>query len=282
MLQVNNLIGFGAGGSPAVGPPAAGGGGGGWTPADLFSAAEVGCWYDPSNASTCWQDQAGTVPAGDGDPVGRIDDLSGNGLNAIAASAGTSPIRRTAGGFWYLDFDGSDDSLRIGSIAKPFGATLSDVLVGVAYREVTRQNSVLFSLSQDKSGGDTSTRWHAHAPWGDGTGYFDNGGATGANRVSGSWPVAAGNDLVATFKGSTTDSEQLFRVNGSAVASDATGHSVTTNANAYIASRTPSGSPQTDEMAVRVHAFVAVLSAEPTSEIQNLEAWLAGKNGTTL
>lgn len=265
-----------------VDAPMLGGGGAAWTPAQLFSSSEVGCWYDPSDASTCWQDTAATTSAADGDVVGRIDDLSGNGLNAIQATAARKPIRRTAGGVWYLDFDGSDDYLQIGSGATPLGATLADVLVGAAYREVTRQVSVLFSLSQEAAGGNAATRWHAHAPYSDGTGYFDTGGATAPNRVSGSWPVAAGNDLVATFKGSTTDSEQFFRVDGTQVAGDATGHSVTATDNAYLASRKGVGASRVEYMAVRLHAFVAVLSAEPTSEIQNLETWLASKNGATL
>lgn len=83
-----------------------------WTPARLFAASEDGFWLDPSDLSTLWQDTAGTTPAVVGDPVGRIDDKSGNGNNALQATSGNRPIlRQDADGSYYLEFDGSNDRL---------------------------------------------------------------------------------------------------------------------------------------------------------------------------
>lgn len=87
-------------------------GGDSWSPLELFAASEDGFWLDPSDLSTVWQDTAGTVPAVVGDPVGRINDKSGNGNNAIQGTAANRPIlRQDADGAYYLEFDGSNDSL---------------------------------------------------------------------------------------------------------------------------------------------------------------------------
>lgn len=51
-----------------------------------------GAWYDPSDSSTVWQDSAGTTPAGVGDPVGRIDDKSGNGNHATQTTSSARPV----------------------------------------------------------------------------------------------------------------------------------------------------------------------------------------------
>ena len=83
-----------------------------WTPRALFAAGEDGFWLDPSDLSTLWQDTSGTTPAAVGDPVGRIDDKSGNGNNAIQGTAANRPIlRQDADGAYYLEFDGSNDRL---------------------------------------------------------------------------------------------------------------------------------------------------------------------------
>lgn len=51
---------------------------GGWSPAALGASLEA--WYEPSILSSLWQDTAGTVPVTEvGQPVRRMDDLSGKG-----------------------------------------------------------------------------------------------------------------------------------------------------------------------------------------------------------
>ena len=65
--------------------------------AALFGSGEEGAWYDPSDSSTVWQDAAGTTPAGVGDPVGRIDDKSGNGNHATQTTSAARPILQQSG-----------------------------------------------------------------------------------------------------------------------------------------------------------------------------------------
>lgn len=83
-----------------------------WSPAALFSASEHGAYYDPSDLSTLFQDAAGTTPvAADGDPVGLIQDKSGNGNHATQSTSASRPLYRTDGSLHWLEFDGVDDSL---------------------------------------------------------------------------------------------------------------------------------------------------------------------------
>lgn len=92
-----------------------------WTPSRLFTASEVGVWFDPSDSTTVWQDSARTTPALKDDPVGAIDDKSGNDDHALQTTADSRPmLRQTAGGHWYLEFDGVDDFLRVAfTVAQP-------------------------------------------------------------------------------------------------------------------------------------------------------------------
>lgn len=68
------------------------------TPADIFNGAVDGVWYDPSDITSLFQDNAGTTPVtADGDPVGLMLDLSGNGFHASQATAGNRPVYKTDG-----------------------------------------------------------------------------------------------------------------------------------------------------------------------------------------
>lgn len=67
--------------------------GSGFTPLDLFANGEHGFWYDPSDFSTMFQDESGTVPVTAVEqPVGLILDKSGRGNNAIQPTATARPI----------------------------------------------------------------------------------------------------------------------------------------------------------------------------------------------
>lgn len=256
-------------------------GGSSWSPDFLFDASQVGVWYDPSDLATMWTDSIGGTAAAAGDPINVIEDKSGNNLHGYAPSSAGRPIlRQTAGGLYYLEFDGADDYLQIGAVSRPLGNTINEFVLSAGYVERSRQTSSLFALSQDISSSNRSSRIQSHAPFSDGNGYFDVGGASGSTRVSGAWPVAAGNNLVATFKNSVSDSEQLFRVDGAQVAGDATGHSVTTNLPAYLCAQDPTGNGNIENfMAADVFGLVIVIEALSQSDIDDLENWLSVKTG---
>jgi len=99
-----------------------------FTPATLFASGEQGAWYDPSDLTTLYQDSAGTTPVtADGDPVGRMEDKSGNGNHATQATSASRPVYRTDGTLHRLEFDGVDDLLKTATI--DWGATSQMELV---------------------------------------------------------------------------------------------------------------------------------------------------------
>ena len=64
-----------------------------YSPIDIFSAAEQGVWYDPSDLTTLFQDSAGTTPVtAPGQPVGRMLDKSGRGNHATQSTGASRPI----------------------------------------------------------------------------------------------------------------------------------------------------------------------------------------------
>ena len=57
------------------------------TPRSLFRPGDHGFWLDPSDITLLSQDAVGTLPVtAFGQPVGRVQDRSGNGLHALQAS----------------------------------------------------------------------------------------------------------------------------------------------------------------------------------------------------
>lgn len=123
------------------------GGGVPFAPESLFAASEVGVWYDPSDFSTMFQDAAGTTPVtAAGDPVGYIADKSGNAKHATQSTSASRPtLQQTAGGLWYLDFDGIDDSLATSSIDFT-GTDKMTVFAGVT-RDTDATAGMLLELS---------------------------------------------------------------------------------------------------------------------------------------
>lgn len=83
----------------------------GFDPTALFSG-DTGGWWDVSDLARLYQDSAGTTPVTGADqPVGRIEDKSGNGNHLTQAAAAQRPMLRSGGGLWWLEFDGVDDVL---------------------------------------------------------------------------------------------------------------------------------------------------------------------------
>lgn len=89
-------------------------GGAAFNPATLSPVS----WFDVSDISTLWKNEAGTDPVtADGDVVARIDDKSGNGRHMKQSSAASRPLYKTSGGLHWLLYDGIDDNFRIESEA---------------------------------------------------------------------------------------------------------------------------------------------------------------------
>lgn len=78
-----------------------------FNPLDLFAGGRLGAWYDISDLSTMWQDSAGTAPAAVDQPVGKLNDKSGNGNHLSQATGSARPTLRSSGGKYWLEFSGS-------------------------------------------------------------------------------------------------------------------------------------------------------------------------------
>lgn len=118
-----NALGEMSGGIRLLGPLTGRGGGG--DPFDdliatLFSNGQNGFAFAPWKNDTLFQERTGasaTTPAGVGDPVGTMKDVSGNGLYAVATADGKRGVlRQTGGGLYYIEFDGLDDGYRISGL----------------------------------------------------------------------------------------------------------------------------------------------------------------------
>lgn len=79
-----------------------------WTPTGWMSGVR-GSYWDPNTISSLFQDASGTIPVtSDGDPVGLIRDLSGNGNHASQSTSGSRPTYKIDGaGIPYIQFSGS-------------------------------------------------------------------------------------------------------------------------------------------------------------------------------
>lgn len=74
------------------------------SPLDLFASGEEGVWYDPSDLSTLYQDEAGTIAVTqDGDPVGLMMDKSGNNNHATQSVGSSKPVYRTDGTLHWIE-----------------------------------------------------------------------------------------------------------------------------------------------------------------------------------
>jgi len=140
-----------------------------FNPKKLFTASEVGVWFDISDTSTLFQDSAGTTPiTATGQPVGKILDKSGNNLHATQATATQRPTYQIDGsGKAYLSFDGVDDNMVTGTItpatnkAQVFAGArkLSDTVIQVLYETSTTTTTGTLSSLPSYSGAGVGPYW---------------------------------------------------------------------------------------------------------------------------
>lgn len=80
-----------------------------------ISAMSPTAWYDVAPGRV-FTDTSRTTAANVGDAVAAVADRSGNSLHVTQSTSGARPIlRQTAGGLYYLEWDGTDDYLSGGS-----------------------------------------------------------------------------------------------------------------------------------------------------------------------
>lgn len=93
-------------------------------PATLYTGGTYG--YVLDTAATNWQDSTATTPGATGQPVGRLNDVSGNGKHFLQTVTGSRPVKQSDG---TLLFDGTDDHLRIEEAGLYAAGTTTIVMV---------------------------------------------------------------------------------------------------------------------------------------------------------
>ncbi len=84
-----------------------------------FSPASLSpsVFFDPSRRSGLFQDFAGTISVtADNQPIGRWQDMSGNGHDLGQAVSAARPTYRTDGSLHWLETDGVDDALKTATV----------------------------------------------------------------------------------------------------------------------------------------------------------------------
>ena len=261
--------------SPFEGSSLAGGGAAAWSPLSLFAAGEKGVWYDPSDFSTMWQDTAGTTPVtAVGQSVARIDDKSGNGKHATQATPARRPLLQESGGKYYLDFDGTDDSLATAAI--DFSAS-DEMTICVGVRKETDSSSRIIAALRDSpltNGAVYLTGPTFTAPT---FGYSSQGTVLSANNVNNATYAAPFLGVVSARSKISTD-YLSGRINAvdvfSSIGDQGTGNYA--NDAIYIAN-----SPYySDYFNGRIYQMIVRGAA--TADLTDVEDYVAGKTGVTL
>ncbi len=251
-----------------------------FTPLNLFSIGEQGAWYDPSDMTTLFQDDAGATPVTAADqPVGRMLDKSGRGNNATQATAASRPVLRNTGDLWWLEFDGIDDFLVTGAVN--FSATdkltlfvglekLTDTVVGSVI--CLGSNVVLnsFELATPNTIGTSDAQ-------------FRMSGTGSATRRTLSAPINTPLVLtgIGNLAGSTVADEANLRVNGVVSATAAQGTTSTGNlgnAALFIGRRAGTSLPAN----INLYSLIVRGASSDTPTLVATEKYAGGKTGVIL
>lgn len=227
-----------------------------FSPLSLFAGAAAGAWYDPSDIATLWQDSARTTPVtAHGDPVGAIDDKSGNAHHWLQSTAGKLPLYQVSGSEKFLLLDGADDFMTSAwALAFPFDRVS-------AIRQVTwTANDRIFCSNT--------------------SGIMNQGGSTPNLRLLDGIAAVVNSSLAVGTSGVVTErhvanAQQLAVNNGAYVSGDA-------GATAP-ASPTTLGAGPAGANAANVRFYGMVMRGTMTDpQIASLRTWLGAKCGVVL
>lgn len=257
------------------------GGGGGWTPADIFTGAVRGAWWDPSDLSTLWQDISRTVPVTTtGQSVAMMDDKSGNGMGLVQGVSGARPILQNDGTNYYLDFDGTDDFLSYNTGAN---LRIEDDDINVVFgmkTDTTAGYTTLFARSLQNS--EAGRYWMA----------IDSGTISSAYQYNGSTVASATKSFTSTanhvmtmtvdrsVNNSITLREDAAATTGT-YAAESTNH---TPDRRFLlgAYNDPTDTGQGYYFNGRIYGMILWFAPVDTGDIDDAEAWMADKTGVTL
>ena len=259
----------------------AGGGGGGWTPADIFTGAVRGAWWDPSDLSTLWQDVSRTIPVTTtGQSVAMMDDKSGNGHHLSQGSAGRYPLLQHDGTNYYLDFDGSDDFMSYG--------------IGSQLRMQTDDFNAVLGMKTDTTAGDTCpfARSLQNSEAGRYWMSINSGTFSSGYQYNGSSFTLATKSFTSTANHVMTMTVDRSANNSMTLREDAaaTTGSYTAESNNHANNRRfllgafndPTDIGQVAYFNGRIYGMILWFAPVDTGDIDDAEAWMADKTGVTL
>ncbi len=239
---------------------------GGFSPAALFSGGVQGAWYDPSDLSSMFQDSAGTVPVtATGQPVGRINDKSGNGNHATQATTAAKPTYTESGGLKYLLFDGVDDFI---TQTAAFGAALAQpnaVAMGVKIDTLASVRGAHNTFFDTTAAADQRI--------------FQDNLDDGLKLFAGGTVNASGGTLAAlsyVINGIFDGVSSRNRVNG------VNGATVTVGAGTLAQMRLGANGGGNNPMSGRIYGAIIRDTAFSAGEITQVDTYLASKSGVTL
>lgn len=245
-----------------------------FTPASLFAGGVQGAWYDPSDIATLFQDSAGTMPAVVDQPVGRMNDKSGNGLHMFQPTAAMRPILRQAGGLSWLEFDGANDGME--TTARLYDPTGSVSLL-FGYRR-TAAGSYPTLLSGTSAGGAWSygnVSYFATATQPNAVVSYD---PTGSTPAPGTVARSVGTDYLWRQIWNRPATTLTLHHNGQLDKSTAG-----TNTNLYPVAKNGIGSEGgAYPLNGRIYAMILTSRLLSAAEMSATEAYLATKSGVVL
>jgi hypothetical protein len=251
-----------------------------FSPSPLFANGRQGCWLDPSDLSTMFQDAAGTIPCAVDAVVGLIRDKSGRGHDASQSTDSRKPILRSSAGRYRLAFDGSNDFLVTNSI----DMSASDALtVWLAIEKLSDAAAgVVMELSTNTSSGSNLGSFYVAAP--EDTGASGNFSFKSRGSIDPT-PVKSGTVLspakrVITAIGRISTDTQIMRVNG-VQAGTSSSDQGTGNYGSYplfIGARSGPNLPFNGDF----YGGILLSGVAAAVTISQTEAWLASKCGESL
>lgn len=247
-------------------------------PDTLFSQGVVGAWYDPSDTGSLFQDVAGTQPVtAAGQTVALIRDKSGNGIHLRQSTLEQRPAYGTDGARHWLAFDGVDDFLSIAALDM---STTDKVTILTGLRAVSNAIAIYLEFSTN-SNTSTGSFWSARA----GADTFDafarGGAAVKTTQVAHSAAVfLPPSDNVVTNLHDVSGDRSQVRVDGFDSGPPATGDKGSGtfgNHPLFMGMRAGSSLP----FQGRIYGMILLGALATSTELSEVEAYLAAKTGTS-
>lgn len=250
---------------------------GDFSPLSLFAGGVPGAWYDPSDLTSMYQGRTGTTAAAVDSPVGQLLDKSGNGNHAVAPTDAARPTLRESGGLYYLEFDGSDDGMSVSTFNLSSTDKLS-IFAGLDKDSDTAQIVCEFSALINANAGsfylvcgeDLSSRYSSMAR-----------GSAAVGSSLAALLTATGlqpDKAILTAQHNISGDLSTIRRNGVA-GTNGTGDKGSGNFGSYplfIGSRNNSSARFSGNL------YGLVIRGALTSDVTQIESWMAEKTGVTL